>query len=103
VLIACVLIGCIQTRHVTLVAESDPDADACFNACKGSASCARACPGVSVEDGDCQGRSGRTCISGGEVNGARTTATVVVLGSLAMVGLEYLILSALTPSFAVAR
>ena len=97
--IACVLVGCVQTQHVTLVAANDPDADACFNACNGSASCARACPGVTVEDGDCWGQNGRRCVSGGEVNGPATTATVVGLGSLAIVGLMYLMEAALTPSF----
>lgn len=99
--IACVLIGCVYTQRVTLVAETDPDAATCFKACDGSASCARACPGVSVEDGDCQDRSGRPCVSDGEINGAARTAVVVGLGSLAMVGAMYLLFAAFTPSFGV--
>jgi len=97
--IACVLSGCVHTQRVALVARTDPDADACFKACEGSSSCARACPGVTVEDGDCEGRSERTCVSGGEVNGVATTAVVVGLGVLAIAGLMSLSMSVLTPTY----
>ena len=96
--VACVLTGCVHTQRVTLVAGTDPDADACFKACDGSSSCARACPGVTVEDGDCEGRSQRTCVSGREVNGAGTTVVVVGLGVLAIAGLMSLSMSLLTPA-----
>jgi hypothetical protein len=95
---ACVLTGCVHTQRVTLVAETDPDADTCFKACEGSSSCARACPGVTVEDGDCQGRSERTCVSGGEVNSAETTMVVVGLGVLAIAGFMALSASLFTPA-----
>ncbi len=98
VAIACVLIGCVQTQRVTLVAGTDPDAAACFEVCEGSSSCARACPGVIVEDGDCQGRSQRTCVAGREVDGVGTTALVVGLGVLAIAGLMSLTMSVLTPT-----
>jgi hypothetical protein len=96
--IACVLTGCVQTQRVTLVAGTDPDADACFKACEGSSSCARACPGVAVEDGDCQGRSERTCVSGGEVNSGARTVVVLGLGALAFAGFMYLAESVFTPT-----
>jgi hypothetical protein len=95
---ACVLTGCVHTQRVTLVAGRDPDADACFKACEGSPSCARACPGVAVEDGDCQGRSERTCVSDGEVNSAETTMVVVGLGVLAIAGFVALSMSLFTPA-----
>ena len=95
--LVCVLSACVYTQRVTLVAKNDPDADACFTACKGSETCARACPGVTVEDGDCQ-RSQRACVSGSEVSGVATTATVVGLATLAVVGLMSLTLAAFTPN-----
>jgi len=95
---ACVLTACASPQRVTLVAGNDPDAAACFEACAGSASCARACPGVTVEDGECQRRDPRACVSGSEVSGAKTTAVVVVLGTLATVGLMSLMFAALTPT-----
>jgi hypothetical protein len=95
---ACVLTGCFHTQRVTLVAGRDPDADACFKACEGASSCARACPGVTVEDGDCQGRSERTCVSDGEVNTAETTMVVVGLGVLAIAGFMALSASLFTPA-----
>jgi len=95
---ACLLSACVYTQRVTLVAENDPDAAACFKACEGAASCARACPGILVEDGACERRDSRTCVSGSEVSGAGTTAVIVVLGTLAAVGLMSLTLAALTPA-----
>jgi hypothetical protein len=100
---ACVLIGCVQTQRVTLVAETDPDAHACFKACAGSASCARACPGVIVEDGDCEGRNERPCTSDGEVNSIGRTMVVTGLGALAIAGLMYVAMSAFTPTIGEAR
>jgi hypothetical protein len=98
VLAACVVTACFHTQRVTLVAVNDRDADACFQACGGSSSCSRACPGVIVEDGECHAGSERLCVSSREVNSAGVMVAVVGVGVLAIAGLMFMAESLLTPN-----
>jgi hypothetical protein len=85
----CVLAACVRTQHVTVVTPQDPDAQACFSACRATGdalTCARACPGVEVMNGDCAAHE-QECVSGTEIDGGRTTLLVSLLvGILVSVG-----------------